>query len=70
MILLLLIGFALIALIDLVPLLRRRSWRAAAAFLFLFAAALTLSVLLVNGVKVPSVLILLGDAVRALGISY
>ncbi len=67
---LMLAGFALIALIDLIPILRRRSGRAAAAFLLLFAAALALSALQTSGVAAPSILHLLGDALKALGISY
>lgn len=67
---LVLAGFALIALIDLIPLIRRRSGRGAAAFIILFVPALTLAVLLVNGVEVPSMLLLLQDMLKALGLSY
>ncbi len=67
---LILIGFALIALIDLTPLIRRRSGREVTAFLFIFAAALTLALLQVNGVEVPSSMLLLDDALKALGLSY
>ncbi len=67
---LILFGFALIVLIDLTPIIRRRSGRAAVAFLLLFAAALVLSVLQANSVEVPSVMLLLGDALKALGLSY
>jgi hypothetical protein len=67
---LILIGFALIALIDLTPLIRRRSWRGLAAFLLLFVPALTLAILQVNGIQVPSVMILLWKALKAIGLSY
>lgn len=67
---LMLIGFALIALIDLLPVIRRRSGRAVAAFLLLFTAALALSVLQVNGVEVPSAMLLLDDVLKTFGLSY
>ncbi|HWQ74206.1 MAG TPA: hypothetical protein VN441_02710 [Syntrophomonas sp.] len=67
---LILAGFALIALIDLVPIIRKRSWRGALTFLLFFIPALTLAVLREIRIEVPSVLILLGEALKALGISY
>lgn len=67
---LVLIGFALILLADLIPIIRRRSGREAAAFLILFAAALTLAVLQTNAIQVPSIMLLLGDAFKELGLSY
>ncbi len=67
---LILAGFALIALIDLRPLIRRRSGRAVVAFFLLFIPALTLSVLRACKIEVPSVMLLMGDALRALGLSY
>ena len=67
---LMLIGFALIALIDLTPIVRRRSLRDGAVFLVLFASALTLGVLEVRGAEVPSMLLLLGNMLKALGLSY
>lgn len=39
-------------------------------FLLLFVPALALAVLQAKGVELPSVMLLLGDAVRALGLSY
>lgn len=67
---LLLIGFAVIALMDLPPLIRQRSWRGIAAFCLLFLSALTLSVLQTMGVEVPSIMLLLGKLVRAMGLGY
>jgi len=67
---LILAGFVLIALIDLVPIIRKRSWRGALIFLLIFIPALTLAVLQGIRIEVPSVLILLGKALKALGISY
>jgi hypothetical protein len=67
---LILTGFTLIALIDLIPLIRRHAKREIAAFSIVFITALTLAILQINKVEVPSVLILLGDALKALGISY
>ena len=66
----LLIGFAAVALIDLPPLIRLRSWRGIAVFCVLFLSALTLSVLQVMGIEVPSVMLLLGKLVRAIGLGY
>jgi hypothetical protein len=65
-----LIGFALIALIDLIPLIERRFGRGVAAFILVFGVALTLSVLEAQDVDVPSIMLLWGDAVRALGLNY
>lgn len=67
---LLLVSFALIALKDLIPLVRQRSKRGIAAFLLLFLPALALSILQAVGIEVPSALALLGSAVKAMGLSY
>jgi membrane-associated PAP2 superfamily phosphatase len=63
-------GFALIALMDLSPLIRRRKWRAVAAFACVFAAALTLAVLAVLHIEVPSAMRAWGDLVKWLGMGY
>jgi hypothetical protein len=63
-------GFALIALIDLIPLIKKRFWHTMRVFLAVFAAALTLSALLAGGVAVPSVMLWLGSLLKAIGISY
>lgn len=65
-----LIGFAAIALKDLIPLVRQRSKRGILAFLLLFLPALALSVLQAAGIEVPSFMALLGSAVKAMGLSY
>lgn len=67
---LVLIGFALIVLIDLIPLIERRSGRGVAAFILVFGAALTLSLLETQGVDVPSIMLMWGDVVRTLGLNY
>ncbi len=67
---LILAGFALIALIDLVPVIRRRSGHTAAAFLLFFVPALALAVLQAQGVELPSAMILLWKALHALGLNY
>jgi len=67
---LLLTGFTIIALIDLIPLIHRRSKSGIVVFTVIFITALTLAILQINKVEVPSVLILLGDALKAFGISY
>lgn len=66
----LLIGFAVIAGKDLIPLIRQRSKRGIIAFLLMFLPALALAVLQIEGVEVPSAMILLGNAIKALGLSY
>jgi Mg/Co/Ni transporter MgtE len=67
---LVLAGFTLVALIDLIPMIRRRSGRAAAAFFVLFVPALALAVLQSIKIEVPSIMTLLGTLLKALGISY
>lgn len=65
-----LIGFLLIALIDFLPILKRRQKRSAAAFLVLFLPALTLAVLQIMKIEVPSIMLLLGKVIRALELNY
>ena len=67
---LMLVGFGLVALIDLVPLIKRRSRRGVAGFLVMLATALTLAVLEAKGIDVPSIMLLWGDVLRPLGLSY
>ena len=67
---LILAGFVIIALIDLIPLIRQHAKNGIAAFSIVFITALTLAILQISKVEVPSVLLLLDGALRALGISY
>jgi hypothetical protein len=67
---LILIGFALIALIDLRPIIQRHSGRGAAAFLLLFTSALALAILQQRGVEVPSIMLVFDEILKALGMSY
>jgi len=64
------IGFALIVLIDLIPIIRKHSGRGALAFLLLFIPALTLTMLQAYKIEVPSIMLLLGSLLKTLGISY
>ncbi len=64
------LGFLLLALVDLPPLLRKRDARALAAFSLFFLAALTLGLLRALGVQVPSALLLMGDGLKKIGIGY
>lgn len=64
------IGFLLLALVDLPPLLRKRDRRAIVAFSIFFLAALAMALLQVFHVEVPSVLLLLGEGLKKLGIGY
>lgn len=63
-------GFVLIAMIDLMPLIRLRKWRAVAAFACVFAAALTLGVLTALNIEIPSIMYPLRDFVKWLGLGY
>ena len=65
-----LLGFLLIALKDLTPIVKSRSKRTAAAFFLLFIPALILAVLQVRGVQVPSLQLLVEGAFRSLGLHY
>ena len=67
---LVLIGFTLIVLIDLVPLIRKHLGHDIIAFLLLFILGLTIAILEVSGVEVPSIMLLLGDVLKSLGMSY
>lgn len=64
------VGFAIVALIDLPPLLQQKKWRAVTAFVCVFAVGLTLEVLTVLKIQVPSALEVLGKLVQRLGLSY
>ncbi|WP_099205256.1 hypothetical protein [Scatolibacter rhodanostii] len=64
------IVFAIIAWIDLLPLIRKRSWKGIAALLFFFIPALVLAVLWNYKIQVPSTLLTLGEALKSMGISY
>ena len=63
-------GFALIIMIDLVPLFRRRSVRGVIAFLFILLPAMALTFLRIKKIEVPSLMKLIGDFMKAWGISY
>ncbi len=65
-----LMGFALIALMDLVPLIRQRKGRAIAAFLVVFAVALPLAVLQALNIEVPSIMYAWAHFIRWLGLGY
>ncbi len=62
--------FGLIALIDLTPLIRRKEWKDAAAFGFVFALALTISVLNQLKVPIPSTVLSADQWMRQIGIHY
>ena len=64
------IGFGLIALWDLLPLIRRKEWSGMVAFLLVFLPALTLAVLNRLNVEVPSVLEYVEKAMQTMGISF
>lgn len=63
-------GFTLIGLLDFLPLVRRRKRREIIAFSCVFTAALTLSVLAVFSVEVPSLMHAWGSFLRWIGLGY
>ena len=67
---LILAGFALIVLVDLIPIIQKRSGRSAFALLLFFIPALVLAVLLQLKIEVPSLMLLLGNLLKMLGINY
>jgi hypothetical protein len=67
---LLLAGFALIVLIDFIPLVRHRLKRSMVVFLSLFVLTLTIAILQVSGVEIPSMMSVLSGFVRMLGLGY
>lgn len=67
---LILIGFTLIILIDLIPIIRKRSARNTLVFLLLFIPALILAMLQAYKIEVPSIMLLIGDFLKMLGVSY
>lgn len=68
--LILLIGFALIAVIDLVPLIKMKSKNGVPTFLLVFIPTLVLSIMLNLNIQIPSIMIWLGDVLKKVGISY
>jgi hypothetical protein len=67
---LILAGFALIVLVDLIPIIQKRSGRSAFALLLFFIPALVLAVLLQLKIEVPSLMLLLGNLLKMLGINH
>jgi hypothetical protein len=67
---LVLAGFIIEALIDLIPIIKKREWRALAAFLLLYTPALGIAILLAMKIKVPSTMEFLGGIIKSLGLSY
>lgn len=68
--LLIIVFFSLIALIDLIPIVKKKLWHDFAAWMILFLPAVAISVLIALHIKIPSAMILIGDALKAIGLSY
>lgn len=64
------LGFILIAMIDLLPLLRKKKTKDVATWLVMFVLAFSVSVLLLLKVPVPALMALVGDGLKAIGLSY
>lgn len=62
--------FGLIALLDLLPLIRRKDWKDVAAFGFFFALALTVSVLNELKVPIPSPILTADEWLHQIGLHY
>lgn len=65
-----LVGFLLIGLFDFLPIIKGQSKNEAAAFLILFLPALTLAVLQAAQIEVASIMLILGDLIKSLGLGY
>ncbi|HWP79599.1 MAG TPA: hypothetical protein VN446_03065 [Candidatus Acidoferrum sp.] len=65
-----LVVFALVAYMDLTPLIQRRKWHAVAAFSFVFTIALTLAILSALRVPIPSAMAGMEQVVKWLGFGY
>ncbi len=65
-----LLGYVLIAIIDFVPLVRKRRKKDVAAWLVMFTLTLSITILMNLKIEVPSALKLIGDGLKAIGLSY
>lgn len=65
-----LVGFLLIGLFDFLPIIKGQSKNEAVAFLILFLPALTLAVLQAAQIEVASIMLILGDLIKSLGLGY
>jgi hypothetical protein len=63
MIALLLLGFGIVAIIQIPGLVRKQWWRELNVFLLLWATGLILSILMAAGVKLPEITTIIGDAI-------
>lgn len=62
--------FALMALIDLRPLIKKGPRRDRNIVIGIYAAVLVLCALLAGGVEIPSPLMAAGDFIKSIGLSY
>jgi len=67
---LVLAGFILIALIDLIPMFRQHSKNQIIAFFTFFCPAFAIALLVQLNIEVPSLLLLLDGLFKAVGLSY
>lgn len=64
------IGFSLIVLIDLVPLIKQKRRKSIAVFSGMFAISLTLAVLMVYNIEPFSLHMYVQDLFKAIGLTY
>lgn len=62
--------FVIILLMDLEPMLRKGSAKGLVVFLLIYLPALTLMILWQLKIPVPSVLLMLGSAMKSVGLNY
>lgn len=62
--------FVIILLMDLEPMLRKGSAKGLVVFLLIYLPALTLMILWQLKIPVPSVLLILGSAMKSVGLNY
>ena len=66
----LVLSYVLIAIIDFFPLLRARRPKDVAAWLAMFILAFSITILLQMKFEIPSALKVIGDGLKAIGLSY
>lgn len=70
MITLVILGFSIIVLIDFIPLVKNRDKKAITWFVIMFVSTFTLCILIMNGVEIPSLMLLAEKLIKAIGLSY
>ncbi|MGI5935559.1 MAG: hypothetical protein ACOX7I_01965 [Oscillospiraceae bacterium] len=64
------VAYVLVALLELIPIIKSRSWRHIVIFGVLFTISFALAILLKLKVRVPSIMLFLGDLLRSCHLTY